>query len=119
MGLINTTFYPSFGIRSLRSQRGEAWGQLVDHISRLSPSDPQVMALTRTTRQLRRAGYDHSTCHDPFCAVCAAQTVANFDGTESDLIALYYHNLDQIRARLSTMGVRERMPLPAAIGAVA
>ena len=106
MGLLNTTFYPIFGIHSLRSQRGDAWTQLVDHLSRLPASDPQVMALMRTTRQLRRAGHDHSLCHDPFCAVCAAQTVANFDGTESELIEMYYTNLDQIRDSLASMRQR-------------
>ena len=110
MGLLNTTFYPLFGLNSLRSQRGEAWAQLVDHLSRQPASDPQVMALMRTTRQLRRAGYDQSVCHDPFCAVCAAQVVANFDGTEADLFEMYYTNLAQIRNCLSTMRVRELVP---------
>ncbi len=108
MAFYNATFYPLFGVHSLRSQRGESWAQLVDHISRLSPGDPQVMALSLTTRRLRRnTNLEHSTCRDPFCAVCAAQVVANFDGTEQELVELYYRNLDEIRARMASMRMRE------------
>lgn len=114
MALLNTTLYPLFGIYSLRSQRGETWARLVDHLSRMPASDPQVMALSLTTRRLRRgSSLEHSTCHDPFCAVCAAQVVANFDGSEQELIELYHHNLDEIRARLGTMRVRELVPVQA------
>ena len=118
MALYTTTFYPLFGLHSLRSQRGEKWAHLVDHLSRLPSSDPQVIALTVTTRRLRRAmTQEHDTCHDPFCAVCAAQVVANFDGSEQELLDLYHHNLDEVRARMSTMRVRE--PVRVQISAVA
>jgi hypothetical protein len=78
----------------------------------LNPTDPQVMALSLTTRRLRRGtNLEHGTCHDPFCAVCAAQVVANFDGTEHELIELYHRNLDEIKLRLSSMRVREVVPM--------
>ena len=114
MALYSATFYPLFGMHNLRSQRGESWSHLVDHISKLSPADPQVMALSLTTRRLRRGtNLEHGTCRDPFCAVCAAQVVANFDGTEQELVEFYYRNLDDIRARMSSMRQREMVPLHA------
>lgn len=114
MALISSTLYPLFGLYNLRSQRGDRWAQLVDHVSTLASSDPQVIALSLTTRRLRRgASSEHGTCHDPFCAVCAAQVVANFDGTEQELIEFYHRNLDEVRARLTTMRVRELVPVQA------
>jgi hypothetical protein len=111
MTLLSSTLYPFFGVMNLRSQRGDSWARLVDHISTLNATDPQVMALSLTSRRLRRGtNLEHNTCHDPFCAVCAAQVVANFDGTESELIALYYRNLDEIRMRMATMRTRELVP---------
>jgi hypothetical protein len=110
MALYERTLYPLFGLRSLRSQRGERWAKLVDHISKLPMSDPQVMALTVTTRRLRRnTGLEHSTCRDPFCAVCAAQVVANFDGSEQELLNLYHRNLDDVKMAMSSMRMREGM----------
>lgn len=118
MALYTRTLYPLFGLNSLRSQRGERWMALIDHVSSLPGTDPQVMALTLTTRRLRRMLHvEHSTCRDPFCAVCAAQVVASFDGNEQELLDLYHRNLDEVRMTLNTMRLREVVPV--AVSAVA
>lgn len=108
MAFYTRTFYPLFGLANLRSQRGARWAELVDHVSKLPTSDPQVMAMTLTMRRLRRVmNVEHGTCHDPFCAVCAAQVVANFDGTEQELLDRYHGSLEEVRATLATMRRRE------------
>lgn len=108
MALYNNSLYPLFGVLGLREQRGERWAELVDRVSKLPPSDPQVIAFTLTTRRLRKYNnLEHSVCRDPFCAVCAAHVVAVFDGGEQELLDIYYRNLDEVRATLRGMRVRE------------
>jgi hypothetical protein len=107
MAFSTSNFYPLFGISSLRGQRGQRWADLVDSVSKLSPADPHVMAFTMTMRRLSRAyNLPTSTCSDPFCAVCAAQVVASFDGSEQELLDLYYKNLHDVQAALKNMPVR-------------
>lgn len=101
-------YYPGSALNRLREQRGGRWGALIEWISRLPGSDPRVMALTRTLRQLVRAGdAPEAPFNDPFCAVCASGIVKNFPGSEDDLLSLYGRNLNAINQRLSTMRRRE------------
>lgn len=100
-------FYPAFGLSRLRGQHGHRWADLVDWISQLPESDPQVMAFTLTMRRLRRSlRLDHAICRDPFCAICSAAVVAGFDGGEDALLALYQRNLDEIARTLAARRVR-------------
>jgi hypothetical protein len=108
MALYNNSLYPLFGISSLRSQRGQRWADLVDWVGKLPGSDPHVMAFTMTIRRLNRMRpAEDKLCADPFCAVCAAQVVASFDGSEQELLDLYYKNLHEIQSTIRTMRVRE------------
>ena len=112
MALYSTTLYPLFGLASLRSQRGHRWAELVDYVGKLPGSDPQMMAMTLTLRRIRKyTGMQDSVCRDPFCAVCAAKVAANFDGGEQELIDMYYRNLDEMRATLRAMRMREFIPV--------
>jgi hypothetical protein len=75
------------------------------------------MAFTMTVRRLRRAhALPASMCHDPFCAVCAAEVLDHFSGTEDELIRFYRQNLDEIRLTVKQMRVR-RIERPAAVPA--
>ncbi|MBN1428504.1 MAG: hypothetical protein JXB07_08965 [Anaerolineae bacterium] len=107
MALYNNSFYPLFGINSLRGQRGQRWADLVDWIGKLPGSDPHVMAFTMTIRRLNRLQSEDRLCPDPFCAVCAAQVVALFDGSEQELLDFYYNNLHEVQSTIRNMRVRE------------
>lgn len=98
------TMYPYFGVAHLREQRGRSWAQIVDHVSRLGPADPHVMAFTLTLRRIRKQqGLSASLCKDPLCAVCAADLLAQYKGTEEDLIRFYFRNFDEIQQTVKHM----------------
>lgn len=108
MALYHNSFYPLFGMNSLRSQRGQRWADLVDWVGKLPGSDPHVMAFTMTIRRLNRMRpAEEKLCSDPFCAICAAQVVSSFDGSEQELLDLYYRNLNDVQSTIRTMRVRE------------
>ncbi|MBN1312314.1 MAG: hypothetical protein JXB30_12925 [Anaerolineae bacterium] len=108
MALYKNSFYPFFGLSSLRGQRGQRWADLVDWISTLPGSDPHTMAFTMTIRRLNRMrSMESKLCSDPFCAICAAQVVALFDGSEQELLDFYYNNLQEVQYAIRNMRVRE------------
>ncbi|MBN1313040.1 MAG: hypothetical protein JXB30_16630 [Anaerolineae bacterium] len=100
-------FYPAFGLARLRSRKGQRWAALVDWISTLNESTPEVMAFTLTMRRLNRS-HDHSqdVCRDPFCALCATSIVDSFNGGEEALLAAYHANLAEVNHTLATMRMR-------------
>jgi hypothetical protein len=99
--------YPQFGIDQIRSQQGQHWAELIDWLKTLPVSDPHVMAFTLTLRRLQRmARLDGFLCSDPLCAVCAAEVVASFDGSEQELLNLYRIHVDEITSALKKMSYR-------------
>lgn len=114
----SSPFYPAYGIASMQDRRGHLWRDLVEWTVQLPGSDPHVMALTRTIRQIDGGrGKGHaSEHHDPFCALCASEALARFKGSEDDLLKLYYRNLYDINQALTTMRLhqREEARVPAA-----
>jgi hypothetical protein len=119
MTLATTTYFPGFGLSRLRILRGNRWEAIVDWVSKLPASDPQVMAMTLTIRRVRRANHIETSCRDPFCAVCASQVVAQYPGSEQQLIDLYHANVAEMRACVGNMRMRERMPLAGSLQAAA
>ena len=119
MALATTTYFPSFGLSLFRTQRGQRWADLVDWVAKLPMSDPQVMAMTRTVRQVQRTSDVETSCHEPFCAICASQVIGAFRGSEQELIELYQHNLDTMRTAIAGMRVRETVHMANVVTAVA
>lgn len=112
----SSRFYPQYGIASMQNRQGYRWSDLVGWVSRLPGSDPHVMALTRTIRQINHHHETHAHPHrDPFCTLCAGEAVAKFEGSEDDLLVLYYRNLYDINNTLSTMRLRENAKQKSAI----
>src|SRR5574341_1066213 len=99
------SMYPQFGIDQVRSQQGQGWTELIDWIKTLPISDPHVMAFTLTLRRLQRAAHlDGFLCRDdPLCAVCAAEVVASFDGSQQELLNLYQTHVDEVTSTLRKM----------------
>jgi hypothetical protein len=112
----SSRFYPQHGIATMQNRHGYRWSDLVGWVSRLPGGDPHVIALTRTIRQINRHNETHADTHrDPFCTLCAGEALAKFEGSEDDLLVLYYRNLYDINNALSTMRLRENARPNAAI----
>jgi hypothetical protein len=102
------SFHRRSGLKSLTPQRGRSWLRLVDHIETLPVSAPEVMAFSLMLRRLRRdAGLGRALYNEPGCAMCAAEILSYYDGTEKELIRFYQKTLDEVVQRISTMRVRE------------
>ena len=107
MTLFTGAFYPTFGIKPLALKGGRHWFDLVEWISSLDSIDPHAMALSLTTRRLRDMGkLNHKLCEDPGCTICASKVLDQYDGSEEELLALYYKNLDELNRALGNMRVR-------------
>lgn len=101
-------YYPQFGLAEMQQRHGLRWADLVAWVTHLPGSDPHVMALTRTLRQISRQDMHTSSRHDPFCTMCAREVMAKFSGTEDDLLMMYHHNLHEINDTLANMRLRDR-----------
>lgn len=98
------SLYPHFGVARLREQHGYRWGDIVDEIHALHVTDPRVMAFTMTIKKIRKQhDLAASLCHEPFCAVCTAEILEHFGGSEEDLIHAYFGNLFEIQQTLKMM----------------
>jgi hypothetical protein len=97
--------YSATGFEHLRNQIGLQWADLVDQITRLPVSDPHVMAFSLTVRRIQRSlkHQNSPSSHDPLCKVCAHEVASAFQGSEQELIELYYRHLAEIRSTLKTM----------------
>lgn len=101
------SFFPRFGLLTLRGQAGLEWRGLVDRVNTLPVDDPEVLAFRLTIDRVRRTqGGEPHHCRDPFCTACLAQVVAGFDGDERDLMALYQSNLAEVNFALRSMRKR-------------
>jgi hypothetical protein len=90
-------------IASLRSLRGPEWADLVDRITKLPETSPDVLAFTLMMVRLDGC----VKCHEGSfkymrgCQVCAVQTVMQFKGTDDDILALFQkarRDIDAYRA---------------------
>lgn len=103
------TLYPQFGVAKLREQHGQKWAEIVDHIHSLGVTDPQVMAFTLTVKRIRKQNkLSTAQCKDPLCAVCTAEVLEYFTGSEEDLVNLYLSNLREIQQTVKLMHRQEK-----------
>jgi hypothetical protein len=119
MSLQTQYLYPDFAINRLRRQHTQRWMDLVDWVARLPYSDPQAIAFTLTVRRVHACPDDsHATCPtSDTCALCAADTLRHFKGSEQELLDLYYRNLDEVRFTLEAMKTRKAVRRQARIAA--
>jgi hypothetical protein len=109
MALQTKYLYPDFAINRLRQQHTQRWMDLVDWVARLPYSDPQAIAFTLTVRRVHACSADtQAKCPTPAtCALCAADTLHHFEGSEQELLNLYYRNLDEVRFTMEAMKTRK------------
>jgi len=101
--------FPPRMIASLRNLRGPEWAGLVDRVTNLPETDPEVLAFTLMMVRLDGC----VKCHEGSfkymrgCQVCAVQTVMQFKGTDEDLLVLYQKARRDVDAYLAGYPVEE------------
>jgi hypothetical protein len=84
--------FPTRAIPALRDLRGQVWADLIEEVARTDLSDPQRLAFILL--MVRLAGC--VDCRpDSFralqgCAKCACETVREFQGSDRQLLKLFY-----------------------------
>src|SRR5687768_13950609 len=98
------SFYPHYGVAKLREQHGCRWGDLIEQVRALNVTDPRVMAFTLTVKKIRKQHrLSTSLCKDPFCAVCTAEVLEHYRGSEDELIHYYYGSLREVQQTMKLM----------------
>jgi hypothetical protein len=101
--------FPPRLIPSLRDLRGPEWAELVARVAKLPETDPDSLAFT--LMMIRLDGC--VKCHEGSfkymrgCQLCATQTVMQFKGLDTDLIALYQKARRDVDSYLSGQPVDE------------
>lgn len=84
--------FPPHLIPDLKDLRGEEWRELVEHIASLPETDPEVLAFCLMMIRLNACLGCVSGSYRFMrgCELCSQQTIARFQGTDEQLIALFY-----------------------------
>jgi hypothetical protein len=90
--------FPPHLIPDLKNLRGDEWRQLVEHIASLSETDPDTLAFCLMMIRLNACLGCVSGSYRFMrgCELCAQQTIARFQGTDEELIALFYRAKDDL-----------------------
>lgn len=112
MGLDDDTRTTHITTRRHSDTAGPRWAELVERLSHLSLADPMRIALTLTMARLHRESHVSEAFH-PGCPVCTGRLVDEFEGSEQDLLELFYRHLAEVRHTLSNMSNRRRTHLAA------
>lgn len=109
MALNGSIFYPTYGTRQLQDRYGQSWSDLLFDLDKLPRTHPCVMAYALLIRRLnRQAGSKQSRRIDPLCTLSATKVLAQFNGTERELLKLYQKCLAEVNLTLKAMRHKER-----------
>jgi hypothetical protein len=118
MALNQRAFFPASSVNLLRAQQGRRWAKLVDRVQSLPVSDPEVIAFSLTLRRLRRSHQlSDKVCRETWCAHCASEVLAHFQGSESDLLQMYQQNLVEVKLRVASMRTHRHLQVRVVLGA--
>lgn len=98
----NELLFPHYVIPLLRGARGPAWQALVDRVLELPETHPEALAFSLTMIRLDGCMACETDSYRAMrgCALCAAQTLRRFDGSDEDLLASYEQALADVQAFL-------------------
>jgi hypothetical protein len=84
--------FPPHLIPDLRNLRGEEWRELVEHVASLPETDPETLAFCLMMIRLNACLGCVSGSYRFMrgCELCAQQTISRFQGTDEELIELFY-----------------------------
>ena len=84
--------FPPRLIPDLKLLRGEEWRKLVEHVASLPETDPETLAFCLMMIRLNACLGCVSGSYRFMrgCELCAQQTISRFQGTDEELIELFY-----------------------------
>lgn len=91
---------------------GPRWAELTERLSHLPLTDPMRIALTLTLARLHRESHASGVFHAG-CPVCTERLLAEFKGSEQDLLELFDRHVAEVRHTLSKMSNRRHTHLAA------
>ncbi len=99
----NELLFPSYVIPLVRGARGPAWQALVDRVLELPETHPEALAFSLMMIRLDGCMACETDSYRAMrgCALCAAQMLRRYDGTDEDLLASYDRALADVRAFLA------------------
>jgi hypothetical protein len=98
----NEIMFPSYVIPLLRDMRGEEWRCLIDRVADLPSSHPEMIALVLTMIRLNGCMECETDSYRAMrgCAMCTAQTLRRYHGSDRDLLKIYDKALTDVQAYL-------------------
>lgn len=90
--------FPPRLIPDLKDLRGEEWRELVQHVASLPETDPETLAFCLMMIRLNACLGCVSGSYRFMrgCEVCAQQTISRYQGTDEELIELFYKAKDDL-----------------------
>ena len=84
--------FPPHLIPDLKDLRGNEWRELVDRVANLPETDPDTLAFCLMMIRLNACMGCVSGSYRFMrgCELCSQQTISRFQGTDEELIALFY-----------------------------
>jgi hypothetical protein len=104
-------------IPDLKNLRGEEWRQLVEHVAGLPETHPDTLAFCLMMIRLNACLGCVSGSYRFMrgCELCSQQTVARFQGTDEELIALFHQaKEDMVRHEKGELDLSADVPEPEA-----
>jgi hypothetical protein len=94
--------FPPKLIPSLKDLRGPEWAALVTDVARLPETHPDVLAFCLMMIELNGCMncYAGSYKFMRGCAACAKQTIAQYKGSDAELLRLFKQSQKQITAQI-------------------
>ncbi len=98
----NELLFPSYVIPKLLDSRGEAWNQLVEHVSRLPEDHPDALAFSLMMIQLDGCLACETDSYRAMrgCTACALQTLRRHKGPDSELLERYRSAQQELQKEL-------------------
>src|SRR5512139_1390486 len=91
--------FPPHLIPGLKDLRGEEWRNLVEHVASLPETHPDTLAFCLMMIRLNACMGCVSGSYRFMrgCELCAQQTIARFQGTDEELIALFHQAQEDLK----------------------
>lgn len=91
------TLYPGYAVRNLKGRFGRRWATFIDVLQQYPKSHPDVIAYQVVLHRLARwEALDAG--HDALCALTACRILADYRGSEDDLLHLLADAGDEVRS---------------------
>jgi hypothetical protein len=104
----NEILFPNYVIPLIRDMRGEEWRHLIDHVLGVPDDHPDKLALILMMVRLHGCMECETDSYRAMrgCAMCAAQTLHRYHGSDRDLFKMYDKAMTDVQAYLVSVQQR-------------